>query len=74
MESTLLKNNSIEDSVGNEENEYPVSDPPPQNNETYKMSLRRPMTLIKKSLMEEILGEITEKLLEKILDTVNPNV
>jgi hypothetical protein len=28
MESTLLKNNSIEDSVGNEENEYPVSDPP----------------------------------------------
>jgi hypothetical protein len=28
----------------------------------------------KKSAMEEILGEITEKLMEKILDIVNPNV
>jgi hypothetical protein len=26
-ETTLLKNNSIEDFVGNEENEYPVPDP-----------------------------------------------
>jgi hypothetical protein len=29
METTLLKqNNSIQDSVGNEENGYPVPDPP----------------------------------------------
>jgi hypothetical protein len=70
-------NNSIEDSVGNEENGYPV----PDLKKTMINILRSPVTTlppphphIKKTLTEEILEEITEKLMEKILDMAQQNV
>jgi hypothetical protein len=64
------KNNSIQDSVGNEENGHPVSDP---NKAMINIILRSPVTPTKKP-SEEILEEITEKLMEKILDMVKQNV
>jgi hypothetical protein len=64
------KNNSIQDSVGNEENGYPVSDP----NKTMINVTMEPSNTNKKILKEEILEEITEKFIEKILDMVNQNV
>jgi cell division ATPase FtsA len=68
VETTLLKkSNSIEESVENEENGYPVPDP----NKTMINVTEEPSDAYKKSLKEEILQEITEKLMEKILDMVN---
>jgi hypothetical protein len=64
------KNNSIQDSVGNEENGYPVSDP----NKTMINVTMEPSNTNKKILKEEILEEITEKFIEKILDMDNQNV
>jgi hypothetical protein len=53
------KPNSIEDLLGNEENEYPVPDP----NETMINVTTEFSDTHKKSLNEEIMGEITEKLM-----------
>jgi hypothetical protein len=64
---TSQKKNSVQYSVGNEENGYPVSDP-------NKTITKEPSDAHKKSLKEEILKEITKKLIEKILDMVNQNV
>jgi hypothetical protein len=80
METTLLKqNNSIQDSVGNEENGYPVPDPnkiminvtkePGDNHQKKKKKKKE-----KKTLREEILKQITEKFMEKILNMVKQNV
>jgi hypothetical protein len=63
-------NNSVEDSVGNEENGYPF----PDLNKTMKNVTKEPSDTHKKNLKEEILEDITEKLMEKILDMVNQNV
>jgi hypothetical protein len=53
METTLLKqNNSIQDSVGNEENGYPVPDP----NKIMINVTEEPIDAYKKSLKEENLG------------------
>jgi hypothetical protein len=55
-------NNSIEDSVANEENEYPVPDPSgTMINITNELS-----DVHKKSLKLEIMDEITEKIMEKL--------
>jgi hypothetical protein len=74
METTFLKmNNSIEDSVENESNGYPVPDP----NKAMINASKEPSgthTNTQKTLKEEILEEITEKFLENILDMVNQNV
>jgi triacylglycerol esterase/lipase EstA (alpha/beta hydrolase family) len=72
MEATLCKkknnNNSIENLVGNEENGYQVPDP----NKTMINVTNEPRNAHKKkSLKEEIMEEITVKLMEKTLDTVN---
>jgi hypothetical protein len=67
METTLLKKNSIQDSVGNEENGYPVPDP----NKTMINVTKKPSNAHKNTLKEEILQEITEKFMEKILDMIN---
>jgi hypothetical protein len=56
------KKNSIQDSVGNEENGYPVPDP----NKTMINVTKEPSDTHKKTLKEEILEEITEKFMEKI--------
>jgi hypothetical protein len=59
METTLFKqNNSIQDSVGNEENGYPVPDP----NKIMINVTKEPIDAHKNSLKKEILEEITEKL------------
>jgi predicted metal-dependent hydrolase len=71
METTLLKkNNSIQDSVGNEQNGYPVRD----HNKMMINVTKEPSDAHKKTLTEEILEEISEKLMEKILDMVNQNL
>jgi type I site-specific restriction endonuclease len=67
---TPQKNNSIEDSVGNQENGYPLPDP----NKTMINVTKEPSDAQKKNLKEDILEAITEKLMEKILDMVNQNV
>jgi hypothetical protein len=67
---TPQKNNSKEDSVGNEETGYPVL----EHNKIMINVIKEPSDAYKKSLKEEILEEITEKLIEKILDMVNQNV
>jgi hypothetical protein len=71
METTLLKkNNSIEDSVGNEENGYPV----PDHNKIIVNVTKEPSDTPIKTLKEEILEDITKKFMEEILDMVNQNV
>jgi hypothetical protein len=61
METTLLKKNSKLDSVGNEENAYPVPDP-----KKSKISFTREHSdAHKKTLKEQILYESTEKFMEK---------
>jgi hypothetical protein len=71
METTLLKkNNSIEDSVGNEENGYPV----PDHNKIIVNVTKEPSDTPIKTLKEEILEDITEKFMEKTLDMVNQRV
>jgi hypothetical protein len=68
---TPQKNNSIEDSMGNEENGYPVPDP----NKTMINLTKKPSDALKKNpSKEEILEEITEKHMDKILEMVNQNV
>jgi hypothetical protein len=56
--------------VGNEENAYPIPDP-----KKSKINVtREPSDAHKNTLKEEILYEITEKFIEKILDMVNQNI
>jgi hypothetical protein len=64
------KDNSIQDSEGNEENGYPVLDP----NKTMINDTKEPSHVHKNTLNEEILQEITENFMEKILAMVNQNV
>jgi hypothetical protein len=60
------KNNSIWDSVENEENGYPF----PDLNKTMINVTKEPSDAHKKTLKEEI----SEKFMEKILDIVNQNI
>jgi hypothetical protein len=64
------KYNSIQDSEGNEENGYPVPDP----NKTMINDTKEPSIAHKNTLKEDILQEITENFMKKILDMVNQNV
>jgi hypothetical protein len=64
------KNNSIQNSVGTEENGYPVPDPKKAMINTTK----EPSDAHKNTPKEEILQEITKKFMEKILDIVNQNI
>jgi hypothetical protein len=52
----------MEDLVGNEENEYPVPDP-------NKTMINELSDAHKKSLKEETMDDITEKLMEKLKDS-----
>jgi hypothetical protein len=71
METTLLKKKiSIQNSVGNDENGYEVSD----FNKAMTNVTKEPSDIHIKTLKEEILEDITEKFMEKILDMVNKNV
>jgi molecular chaperone DnaK (HSP70) len=60
----------MQDSKGNEENEYPFPDP----NKTMINNTKKPSIAHINTLKEEILQEITENFMEKILDKVNQNV
>jgi methionyl-tRNA synthetase len=64
------KINSIQDSEGNEENGYLVPDP----NKTKINDTKQPSDAHKNTLKEEILQDITENFMEKILDMVNQNI
>jgi predicted RNase H-like nuclease (RuvC/YqgF family) len=64
------KNNSIQDSVGKEENGYPV----PHLNKTMINVTKEPSDTHIKTLKEEILEDVTGKFMETILDIVNQNV
>jgi hypothetical protein len=55
-------NNSIEDLVGNEKNEYPV----PDSNRTMKNITRELSDIHKETFKEEIMDKIIEKLMEKL--------
>jgi mevalonate kinase len=67
METTLPpKNNSIHNSLGNEENGYPV----PHPKKTRICVTKKPSDAQKGTLKEEI----SEKFMEKILDIINQNV
>jgi hypothetical protein len=70
MKTTILKKNSIQDWVKNEEKEYPV----PDLNKTMINVTDEPRNIHKKSLKEEIMDEITKKLMEKIPEMVNQKV
>jgi hypothetical protein len=71
METTLFKkNNSIQDSEGNEDNEYPV----PVPNKTMINNTKEHRNAHKNIIKEEILQEITENFMEKIIDMINENV
>jgi IMP dehydrogenase/GMP reductase len=72
METTLLKKKKKEfstDSVGNEENGYPVSD----LNKTMINVTKEPSDTHMKTY-KETLEDITKKFMEKILHMVNQNV
>jgi hypothetical protein len=70
METTLKKKkNSIQDSVGNEENGYPVPDP----HKTMISVTKESSDIHKKTLKEEIWEGISEKFMEKISDMANQN-
>jgi cell division ATPase FtsA len=56
--------------VGNEENGYPE----PDSNKTIINVIKEPSDTHKKTFTEEILEELTEKRMEKILDMVNQSV
>jgi hypothetical protein len=64
------KKNSIQNSVGNEEN----GDPDPGLNNTMINVTKEPINIHIKTLKEEILPDITEKFMEKILVMANQNV
>jgi hypothetical protein len=63
---TPQKNNSVQNSVGNEENGYPV----PDLNKTMINVTKELSNPHKKTLKEEI----SEKFMEKVLDIVHQNV
>jgi hypothetical protein len=63
-------NNSIENLVRNEENEYPVHDP----NRTMINITNEISDAHKKTLKKKIMEDITEKLMEKLQDMVNHKV
>jgi hypothetical protein len=63
-------NNLIQDSEGNEENRYPVSD----SKKTKINDAKEPKNAHKNTLKQEILQVITENFMEMILDKVNQNV
>jgi hypothetical protein len=67
QETTLLKKNSIQDSLGNDENVYPVAD----LNKTISVTKEQSNDLITKrqqqqKLKEEIWEKFSEKFMEKI--------
>jgi sugar-specific transcriptional regulator TrmB len=64
------KNNSIQDSEGNEQNRYRVPNP----NKTMINDTKKPINAHKNTLKEEIFQEVTENFMEKILDMVSQNV
>jgi hypothetical protein len=64
------KNNSIQHSLGNEENKYPVHG----LNTTMINVNKEPSDTHIKTLEEEILEDVTEKFMVMILDMVNQNV
>jgi hypothetical protein len=64
------KNNLIQDSEGNEENEYPVLN----SNKTKINDTKEPNNVHKNSLKEEILQVITENFMEMLLDMVTQNI
>jgi predicted house-cleaning noncanonical NTP pyrophosphatase (MazG superfamily) len=64
------KNNSIQDSKGNELNGYPV----PDLNKTMINITKEPSDTHIKTLKEEIVEDITNKFMEKIPDMTNQNV
>jgi hypothetical protein len=63
-------NNSTEDLVENEENEYPVPDP----NRTMLIMTNEPNIVHKKYFKEEIMNENSEIVREKLPDTVKQKV
>jgi hypothetical protein len=65
-----LKNKLVQDSEGNEENRYPV----PDSNKTKIDYPKEPNEAHKNTLKEEILQEITENIMEMLLDKVNQNI
>jgi hypothetical protein len=67
---SLQKSNSIQDSVGNEENGYPV----PDLKKTIINVTKTFSVAQEKTLKEKIWEEISEKFMEKILDMLNQNV
>jgi hypothetical protein len=67
---SLQKNNLVQDSEKNEENGYSVSD----LNKTVINDPKEPSNAHKNTLKEEILQEVTENFVEKILDLVNQNI
>jgi molecular chaperone DnaK (HSP70) len=67
---SLQKDNLIQDSEGNEENRYPV----PDLNKTMINDTKGPQNAHKNSLEEEILQEIMENFMEKIIYVINKNV
>jgi hypothetical protein len=64
---TSQKNNSIENLVGNEQNEHPVPDP-------NKIMINELSDAHKKTLKEEIKEDIPKKLMEKLQDMINQKV
>jgi hypothetical protein len=64
---SLQKNNLIQDSEGNEEIRYPV----PDSNKKKINYPKEPSDAHKNTLKKEIFQEITENIMEKILDMVN---
>jgi hypothetical protein len=64
------KYNSIQDSVGNEDNGYPF----PDFNKTMINITKEPSDTHIKTLKEEIVEDIMEQFIEKILDLFNQNV
>jgi DNA polymerase/3'-5' exonuclease PolX len=67
---SLQKNNSIQNSEGNEEFRYPANKP----NKTTINNTKEPSVAHKNTLKEEILQEITENFMEKIPNMLNKNV
>jgi hypothetical protein len=61
---------TIQDSEGNEENEYPVLD----SNKTKINDAKEPNNAYKNILKEEILQVINDNFMEMLLDMVNQNV
>jgi type I site-specific restriction endonuclease len=70
METTLLKKKQFYIGFNGKENGYPV----PDLNKTLINVTKKPSDTHIKTLQEEILEDITEKFMEKILDMVNQNV